>query len=163
MYKGQNWTHQAGCLHQQMSYLDQNGPLSAILFKEVWYAGQCMCTWPVSPLALTDISCIVRALKCGSAVRYASQEVPQPELQPLSMEAKSATAVLKYLQLRAPLLSPVTRTLQEAARVDLWATRGAALAYTQVRSASLDLTRQRRYCMLGWASWLCRGACCQCY
>ena len=63
------------------------------------------------------------------------QEVPQPELQPLSMEAKSATAVLKYLQLQADLLPPVTRTLQQAAHVDLWATRGAALAYTQVRSA----------------------------
>ena len=63
-----------------------------------------------------------------------AQEVPQPELQPLSMEAKSATAVLKYLQLQADLLPPVTRTLQQAAQVDLWATRGAALAYTQVRS-----------------------------
>ena len=49
------------------------------------------------------------------------------------MEAKGATAVLKYLQLQADLLPPVTHTLQQAARVDLWATRGAALAYTQVR------------------------------
>ena len=48
------------------------------------------------------------------------------------MEAKSATAVLKYLQLQAPLLPPVTHTLEEAARANLWATRGAALAYTQV-------------------------------
>jgi len=63
------------------------------------------------------------------------QEVPQPELQPLSMEAKSATAVLKYLQLQAPLLPPMTKTLQEAAQVDMWATRGAALAYTQVCAA----------------------------
>ena len=64
------------------------------------------------------------------------QEVPQPELQPLSMEAKTATAVLKYLQLQAPLLPPVTGMLQEAAQVDLWATRGAALAYTQVWAMS---------------------------
>ena len=53
------------------------------------------------------------------------------------MEAKSATAVLKYLQLQAPLLPPVTHTLEEAARGDLWATRGAALAYTQVRCCPL--------------------------
>ena len=51
------------------------------------------------------------------------------------MEAKSATAVLKYLQLQAHLLPPVTHILQQAAQVDLWATRGAALAYTQVQCA----------------------------
>lgn len=55
------------------------------------------------------------------------------------MEAKTATAVLKYLQLQAPLLSPVTGMLQEAAQVDLWATRGAALAYTQVWAMCNDI------------------------
>ncbi len=74
-----------------------------------------------------------------------TQEVPQPELQPLSMEAKSATAVLKYLQLQAPLLPPMTKTLQEAAQVDMWATRGAALAYTQVCTASSGRMTQRIY------------------
>ena len=73
---------------------------------------------------------------------WSAQEVPQPELQPLSMEAKGATAVLKYLQLQADLLPPVTHTLQQAAQVDLWATRGAALAYTQVGFADREGSTQ---------------------
>ena len=73
------------------------------------------------------------------------QEVPQPELQPLSMEAKTATAVLKYLQLQAPLLPPVTEMLQEAAQVDLWATRGASLAYTQVGWLLLAMVKSCKF------------------
>ncbi|KAK9818405.1 hypothetical protein WJX72_012161 [[Myrmecia] bisecta] len=59
------------------------------------------------------------------------QELAEPELQPLSMEAKAAAALLKYLPLPPGLVPVITQTLREAPGLEPWAARAAALVYTQ--------------------------------
>ena len=55
-----------------------------------------------------------------------------PELQPLALEAKSDAAILKYLPLPAEQVGGVVDTLSQAAAAELWPTRAAALAFSQV-------------------------------
>ena len=55
-----------------------------------------------------------------------------PELQPLALEAKSDAAILKYLPLPAQQVGGVVDTLSQAAAAELWPTRAAALAFSQV-------------------------------
>lgn len=62
----------------------------------------------------------------------ALQEVPQPELQRLSTEAKAAVALFKYMPLTAADLPHASCILQDTARLDLWPARAAALVYAQV-------------------------------
>ena len=59
------------------------------------------------------------------------QELPQPELQPLSLEAKAAAALVKYLPLPKHLLPATVATLQKGVGAPLWTARAAALVFAQ--------------------------------
>lgn len=65
-------------------------------------------------------------------LRAAEQEIAQPELQPMALEAKAAAALLKYVPLPADLLSAAVAHLATGAAADLWAARAAALVFAQV-------------------------------
>ena len=65
-------------------------------------------------------------------VRAAEQEIAQPELQPMALEAKAAAALLKYVPLPADLLPAAIAQLATGATADLWAARAAALVFAQV-------------------------------
>ncbi len=60
-----------------------------------------------------------------------TQEIPQPELQPLALEAKAAAALLKYVPLPARLLPGAIGHLAAGAGAELWAARAAALVFAQ--------------------------------
>jgi hypothetical protein len=57
----------------------------------------------------------------------------EPALQSLALEAKSVATRLKYVPIPQSMLPTVTSILLEAAACNLWPTRGAALAFAQVR------------------------------
>ena len=65
------------------------------------------------------------------SARPAPQEIPQPELQPLALEAKAAAALLKYVPLPARLLPGAIGHLAAGAAAGLWAARAAALVFAQ--------------------------------
>ena len=75
--------------------------------------------------------------------RFGAQELPQPELQPLAMEAKSAAVLLKYLPLPAAVLPRALATLSDGVRAELWPARAAALVFVQV--ADLLYTATQSY------------------
>eukprot|EP00873_Tetraselmis_striata_P045158 jgi/Tetstr1/465422/TSEL_010106.t1 len=91
----------------------------------------------------TALQFVIRAMRschataCGDALLgclgplLCVQEMPDPELQPLAMEAKTAFALLKYLPLRAAQLPALLGELTAAKEKEPWHARAAALVFVQ--------------------------------
>lgn len=82
----------------------------------------------------TSISCTPSPPCYTSNHRHdrALQEIAQPELQPMALEAKAAAALLKYVPLPCDLLPSAIAKLAAGAAADLWAARAASLVFAQV-------------------------------
>ena len=91
----------------------------------------------------TSLQFIVRCLRSGDPLNVAGtlvgclpslfriQEMPDPDLQPLAMEAKTAFALLKYLPVKRDLIPRVIDILCKTRTSDPWHARAAALVFMQ--------------------------------
>ena len=91
----------------------------------------------------TSLQFIVRCLRSGDPLNVAGtlvgclpslfriQEMPDPDLQPLAMEAKTAFALLKYLPVKRDLIPHVVDILCKTRASDPWHARAAALVFMQ--------------------------------
>lgn len=67
------------------------------------------------------------------------QDIADPQLQHLAFEAKLAIASLKYIAVPPHLLSTVISAVEDASKFEMWATRGAALAFLQVEDRAVGM------------------------
>jgi len=102
------------------------GAVDAVLARldcSVQFVGYCMRSGDAVQLTGTLLSSLPHLLKL--------QELSDPELQQLSMEAKKALALLKYLPVRLDFVAPAVGTIERTQGFEPWHARAAALVFLQ--------------------------------